>query len=72
MSKTIKAFILAVSFMSIQSVMGSELKLLSVKDFQQKINFENSAQQDLSQFEINNDELIKLFKSGPPQKITVR
>jgi hypothetical protein len=64
MSNPIKVIVLTVLFMSIQiqTVMGSELKLLSSTEFQQKMDCPKFVQEDLSKYEINNGELITLYK----------
>lgn len=77
MSITIKTTISAILFISIQIqvVMGSELSVLSVKEFQQKEHSAKYVQEDLSKYEINNGELVELYnikseKIKKPQLLT--
>ena len=70
MSKPIKAFFLVVLCMNIQiqKVMGAELKILSSNEFQHIENSTKAIHEDLSKYEINNDELITLFKFKTEKK----
>lgn len=70
MSTTIKALALSIFFISTQvtSLKASELKLLSVKEFQQIEATRKIAQEDLSNYEIDNGELISLYKIKSEKK----
>ena len=54
--------------MSVQTVMANEINLLTVKEFQQKINADKFSQEDLSKYEINNEELIIIYKIKSAKK----
>jgi hypothetical protein len=71
MSTTIKAILLAVFFIStqVQTVQANELKTLSVKEFLAKKDSKKIIAQDLSKYEINNDEMIVLYKIKSENKL---
>jgi hypothetical protein len=64
MSTTIKAILLAIFFIStqVQTVKADELKTVSVKEFLAKKDSKKIIAQNLSEYEINNDEMIVLYK----------
>lgn len=53
---------------NIQAVQGHELATLSVKDFQAIKNAKKYTQANLSEYEINNDELVTLYKITPDKR----
>lgn len=64
MSTTIKAILLAIFFIStqVQTVMADELKTLKVLEFLAKKDSKKIIADNLSEYEINNDEMIVLYK----------
>ncbi len=65
---SIKSVVFAFLLMSVQTVMANEINLLTVKEFQQKINADKFSQEDLSKYEINNEELIIIYKIKSAKK----
>ena len=71
MSKMIKSLslIMLISFIQIHTVMADELKVLTVKEFQEIQNSPKVSQKKLDEFEINNRELVILQRFESSKKI---
>ncbi|MFA6237953.1 MAG: hypothetical protein WC635_11535 [Bacteriovorax sp.] len=74
MSSSIKAIILALVFSIAQVLpaMGYELSVLSRKEFQRKIHSPKAERADLSKFEINNDELVTLYRLSGKKRMLAK
>jgi len=58
-------------FIQIPSSMGSELKILTIKEFQKIEEAKIAVQTNLSEFEIDNRDFIELKKISPTMKTAI-